>query len=285
MWTIGEVKRAGWRNVKKYFWPAYFVAIIASLFSGSGQVQNVQNFVSEDSSLYLSIVSSILLIVFVVAALVKIFVGNPLEVGGDRFYMESRALGETAGIGKVLWVFRSSHYLNVVKIMFLRDLYTVLWGMLLIIPGIVKSYEYIMIPYILSENPEANSRDVFALTKDMMTGSKFQYFCLSLSFIGWLLLAMVIAGAIGSALFGLLLIWPAIFVEFVIVALVSPYIYASTAEVYACMRKSITGFPFNGYGVPEVEETYIQADNGTFGGETSQPGENEKNDDERDYFR
>ena len=37
--------------------------------------------------------------------------------------------------------------------MFLKGLFQGLWSLLFVIPGIIKSYEYRMIPYILSENP------------------------------------------------------------------------------------------------------------------------------------
>ena len=49
--------------------------------------------------------------------------------------------------------------------MFLRTLYTFLWSLLFVIPGIIKAYEYRLIPYILSENPDMNSDEVFALSK------------------------------------------------------------------------------------------------------------------------
>ena len=90
-----------------------------------------------------------------------------------------------------------------------------------------------MIPYILSENPEADSRDVFAVTKDMMNGNRFQLFLLELSFIGWYLLGVLLC-CVGGVL-------------------VVPYQEASIAELYSHLRSFIHGFPFNGYGgEPEV---------------------------------
>ena len=46
--------------------------------------------------------------------------------------------------------------------MFMKDLFTFLWTLLFIIPGIIKGYEYMMIPYLLAENPDMSRQDAFA---------------------------------------------------------------------------------------------------------------------------
>ena len=78
--------------------------------------------------------------------------------------------------------------------MFFRDLYTILWTLLFIIPGIVKAYEYRMIPYILSEDPNMDKNEVFAMSKQMMTGNKWKAFVLDLSFILWDILGACTCG-------------------------------------------------------------------------------------------
>ncbi len=47
---------------------------------------------------------------------------------------------------------------------------------MLIIPGIVKSYEYKMIPYILAENPQISRKRAFEISKNMMDGEKWNAF-------------------------------------------------------------------------------------------------------------
>ena len=74
---------------------------------------------------------------------------------------------------------------------FLRGLYTVLWGMLLIIPGIIKSYAYAMTPFILAENPGMTASKAIRASEDLMDGHKFDLFVLGLTFLGWDLLAAV----------------------------------------------------------------------------------------------
>lgn len=67
----------------------------------------------------------------------------------------------------------------------LRGIYTALWSLLFIIPGIVASYRYAMTPYILAENPELTASEAINISKEMMYGHKWQLFCLDFSFIGW----------------------------------------------------------------------------------------------------
>ena len=119
------------------------------------------------------------MIIFVIAFALQILLINPLEVGRDRFFY--RDLGENADIKEVCYAFDRG-YKNSVKVLFFRDLYTMLW---FIIPGIVKSYEYRMIPYLLSENPNMDKQEAFAMSKQMMNGNKWNAFVLDLSFILW----------------------------------------------------------------------------------------------------
>lgn len=66
--------------------------------------------------------------------------------------------------------------------------------MISMIPWIVKTYEYMMVPYILTDNPDMDRKEVFALTKKMMTGHKWEAFVLHLSFIGWNILGALTCG-------------------------------------------------------------------------------------------
>lgn len=142
------------------------------------------------------VVGGILLfiVLFIVIAAIHAFLFNPLEAGTARFFV--RNLNDKAEIRELAYCYDHG-YLNVVKTVFLRDLYIVLWGLLLIIPGIIKSYEYRMVNYILAENPEMNTKDVFAMSRDMMRGNKWRAFVLDLSFLGWHLLSLLTIGLAG----------------------------------------------------------------------------------------
>lgn len=69
--------------------------------------------------------------------------------------------------------------------MFLRRLYTFLWGLLFFIPGIVKSLSYAMTPFIMADHPNLTAREAIQVSRDMMDGHKWELFVLHLSFIGW----------------------------------------------------------------------------------------------------
>ena len=77
--------------------------------------------------------------------------------------------------------------------MFLMDLKTLLWLFLFIVPGVIKAYEYSMIPYLLAENPNLSASEAFSLSKQMTTGQKADLFVLDLSFLGWIILGHFVA--------------------------------------------------------------------------------------------
>ncbi len=78
--------------------------------------------------------------------------------------------------------------------MLLLYVYTFLWTLLLIVPGIIKSCSYAMTPYILADNPELKFNAAIEKSMKMMDGYKMKYFLLNLSFIGWFLLSILTLG-------------------------------------------------------------------------------------------
>ncbi len=125
---------------------------------------------------------------------VTIFITNLLKVGEASFYLESRRNRASAGVGHILCMFTGETYLPVFLTMFLRGLFITLWTLLLIVPGIIKRYEYRMVPYILAENPRMRTGEVLALSRQMMNGHKWECFILQLSFAGWFLLGALMCG-------------------------------------------------------------------------------------------
>lgn len=133
----------------------------------------------------------VLIVVIAVTLPISAFVGNPLDLGAKKFLVKN--LNEKAEVKEVAYAF-DSNYKNIVKILFLRDLYLVFWYLLFLIPGIVKSYEYFMIPYLLTENPDLTKEEAFAISKQMMKGQKWKAFVLNLSFVGWDFLSVCTLG-------------------------------------------------------------------------------------------
>lgn len=133
----------------------------------------------------------VFLIVLVIAFILQALIFNPIDVGCKRFYFKN--LNEKANVREITFVF-DSDYKNVVKTLFFRDLYVLLWSLLFIIPGIVKGYEYRMMPYLLAENPSLSKEQAFAISKQMMDGQKWNTFVLDLSFLGWNILSIFTMG-------------------------------------------------------------------------------------------
>ena len=77
---------------------------------------------------------------------------------------------------------------------FLRTLFTVLWSLLFIIPGIVKGLSYAMTPFILEEHPEMTASEAIKASQKLMDGHKMDLFILGLTFIGWQILACLTMG-------------------------------------------------------------------------------------------
>lgn len=105
----------------------------------------------------------------------------------------------------------------------LTTLYTILWGLLLVIPGIMASYSYAMTSYILAENPGISAGEAIRRSKEMMKGNRWRLFCLQFSFIGWSILCSLTPMGIGRLL-------------------LNPYSEAATAAFY---RDLTAARPFN----------------------------------------
>lgn len=75
-----------------------------------------------------------------------------------------------------------------------RAVYVFLWSLLLVIPGIIASYSYALVPYLLAEAPDLSPKDAMERSRSMMQGNRMRLFCLHLSFIGWSILATLALG-------------------------------------------------------------------------------------------
>lgn len=141
------------------------------------------------------LIAAFAIIIGIVVIIFKAFVGNVLEVGGRKFYIEN--LYSNPKIGRIGYGFTSGYYLNVVKVMFLKGLFIFLWSLLFVIPGIIKAYEYYMVPYLLAEYPDMSWSEASSRSRDMMYGNKMNTFILELSFLPWHLLSAITGGIVG----------------------------------------------------------------------------------------
>ena len=165
------------------------------------------------------IVVVVLIFMFALAIAIAIntFLINPLGVGIRRFFVQN--LDHKAAIGELAYGF-DNHYKNIVIVLFFKNLFTFFWTLLFIIPGIIKAYEYRMIVYILGENPEMERHTAFALSKELMSGQKWNAFVLDLSFIGWRILGLFTIGLLN-------------------IFYVAPYQYHTNAALYDSLKREI----------------------------------------------
>lgn len=132
-----------------------------------------------------------IMVSFFVKLIYQFVVVYPFEVGNCRFYIDAHY---TEPKYKQLLHGFSTNYINVVLIQMLRQVKIFLWSMLFIIPGVIKSYETFMIPYLLAENPDIRCREAFETSRKMMYGNKLNVLLLNLSFIGWMILSTFTGG-------------------------------------------------------------------------------------------
>lgn len=121
--------------------------------------------------------------------LIGIFLINPLYTGQMKFFLSSRV--RASGMGEYRSAFQKNRYGNVCKVMFMTRASIALHFFLLIIPGIYKTYQYRMVPYLLAENPKMDYHRAVFLSASMMDGEKWKAFVLDLSFLGWKLLSLL----------------------------------------------------------------------------------------------
>lgn len=232
MWTRAELKDNAKKFFKYNYWKMVLVSMVAGFAGGAGSggsgfrmsfskkyTYSLGDLSTPEIMSFLIAFFSAFTIIMVIGLAVSVFLLYPLHVGAQRFFVVSHY--QKAEPGELAYAF-SNGYINVVKTMFLRGLFTFLWSLLFLIPGIIKSYEYRMIPYILAENPGIDSKEAFAVSKQMMDGNKWNAFVLDLSFLGWSILSAFTCGIL------------AIFY-------VSPYIYMTNAELYVALKEITFG--------------------------------------------
>ena len=227
MWTRKELKDRAKAVLKTTYWKAFLASLILTMVGGggsffsfdldSGDLGDSIFQAARPEALAGIIVLAVgaALTAAVVGILISVFVGGPLEVGVQKFFLGNQQ--EAGNLNDLGGGFAKESYLKVVTAMFLRSLYILLWSLLFVIPGIVMGYAYQMVPYILADNPGMDSKEALARSRAMTEGHKWNMFVLDLSFLGWMLLGLVTFG-IG-------------------ILFVMPYVLSTRAELYLRLKQ------------------------------------------------
>ena len=191
MWIRAEIKKRAWNGLKNYYWYAVLCGILLGLLGSL--------------SIIPWLIGAGLLKVCICLSPITPFLGyiidgiyaDILEVGEINYYLRSIKDRSSAPVSTIFSGFKSGYYGNSAKILIFRNIFQFLWSLLFVFPGIVKSYEYRMIPYILEENPGIDKEEAFARSRTMMSGNRWKAFVLDLSFLGWYILNGMTLGILG----------------------------------------------------------------------------------------
>ena len=227
--VYSEIRRQARENLRGNWGRAIGAAIIASILGGSivssgGSTGSSAGSSSGSLSLEplqslspeVMQITTVILGIIVLLALVNFIIGGAVQLGYAVYLLKQYHRQETR-IGDLFSQFFRFGTGFAQK--FLVGLYTFLWALLLIIPGIIKGFSYAMTPFVLADNPNLTANQAITRSRELMDGHKWELFVLSLTFIGWEIL--------GALTLGIGLLW------------VTPYKNAA----YAAFYRQIAGYP------------------------------------------
>lgn len=177
----------------------------------------------ETAVMAVAVVLVICLIAFAIAFVFTAFLLNPLLVGCRKFFIENALHSQNSINESNIGLAFHNNYMNIVGAMFSTQIFVFLWSLLLIVPGIIRAYDWRMVPYIISENPSISGEEARNRSEQMMSGQKWDTFVLDLSFLGWMIL--------GGFTFGILNL-----------LFTTPYKAATDAELYLTLDGRATEY-------------------------------------------
>ena len=191
MRTRQEIKAIGKERFKANYWTCVLaivlVGVVLGVISGIGNIGAVTDM--ESGEVQPGPLSGVM-------SIVSLIVTGPLTIGLCSFFVKNIygnqeltaaypivSCKENFGrkLGGYLWM----------------SLFTGLWSLLFVIPGIIKYFSYAMTPYILSDCPNVQAKDALKLSMRIMAGHKGELFVFYLSFIGWGILTALTFGILG----------------------------------------------------------------------------------------
>ena len=126
-----------------------------------------------------------------VGPIASICVSGPLALGTAYIYL-NLTRGYEPDVNILFSGFQ--RFVDALVLTLLIGIFTFLWSLLLVVPGIIKAISYSQAYYILAEHPEMSGKEALDASIEMMDGHKMDYFVLILSFIPWMLLCSITCG-------------------------------------------------------------------------------------------
>lgn len=126
-------------------------------------------------------------------AIGTLLVMGPLTYGFNRILCKNARGSEKVELGNLFCGF-SEDFANTLLLNLMTAIFTFLWSLLLIIPGIIKSYSYSMASFIQQDEADKDWNNCLKASMKMMKGHKMKLFLLDLSFIGWYIVGALCCG-------------------------------------------------------------------------------------------
>ncbi len=196
------------------FLPSFILSIVGSFLEGPNYTQFYSDeFSTGESFLPLSLAYSALSII------VGLLLVPVLQVGYNKYFMKLRGdLGPKAT--EVFSPYKEGNWGNIIYVTISVGVSIFLWSLLLVIPGIIKAFQYALVPQILASNPSISSSKAKQLSRMLMKNHWGELIVMYLSFLGWMILSVFTGGLL-------------------YVFYVQPYLQASIVEFYSCRRADL----------------------------------------------
>lgn len=195
--TYSDYRRIARENLEDNWGQSLAIAFVASLLGalvvGSNFSLNVEldaEYIQRLPRLILAFLTALASVSGLIS-LVHFIVGGTVQLGYSQILLKQYH-HRNFGISELFSQFHrfKQGFLQ----MFLRILYVALWSLLFIIPGIIATYKYAMTPFLMTDNPDMTAKEAIAASTELMDGHKGELFMLSLTFIGWDILANLTLG-------------------------------------------------------------------------------------------
>lgn len=174
--------------------------------------------------------------------MIWIFVKNVYKAVMRRMFLEAR-IYKKVPFSHTIHLLAVKRWIRASVTLFITHVFNALWW-LTIVGGVIKTFSYFMVPYIVAENPDIKPLEAITLSRKMMDGHKWQCFLYKLSFVGWYIASIFTLGLLSMFY-------------------VIPYEISTFSEYYSSMRTLSKENKIPGAEMLNDEYLFTKADNDT----------------------
>jgi uncharacterized membrane protein len=126
--------------------------------------------------------------------LLVILVAGALEYALATIFLGCLRKDNDPKFEDLLLGFKDNNFARTLEAYIRMVVFTFLWSLLFIIPGIVKGIAYSQMFYLMADDKKLTAGEAQKKSMDLMNGHKMDYFVLQLSFLPWILLVGITFG-------------------------------------------------------------------------------------------